>query len=296
VCKNLTSRKSALSLAVLLLASVPLALAQGTYAQIDVPGATGTVVYAVDTIGDLAGWYVDYVQGIFYQHGFLLSGATYTTAVDYPGSSDTILLGMNDLGQVVGTGFMPEVGFLYDVASQTFTTVSYPGATTTEPFAINNARTIAGDVSFGTTYRGFDLVGSRYRPIWLSGAARTYVTGIGASGELLVSGLSQSGGVLNFLFNQGKYQRIVVPHAPGAEAVGISPAGGTLVGFYYPSSGGTAGFLYQNKTLTTLQFPGSNTTEASGVNDAGVVAGYFYDSFGVAHGFTWTPPADAAKK
>jgi probable HAF family extracellular repeat protein len=63
-----------------------------------------------------------------------------------------------------------------------------------------------------------------------------------------------------------------------------------------PSTGLTAGFMYEKKTLTSLQFPGSNFTQAFGINATGEVAGQFVDSKGNIHGFTWTPPADAAKK
>jgi probable HAF family extracellular repeat protein len=77
---------------------------------------------------------------------------------------------------------------------------------------------------------------------------------------------------------------------------GVNPAGTALVGSYNPSSGATAGFLYQNNTLTTLQFPGSISTQAYGINASGEVVGYFQDANNVVHGFTWTPPADAGKK
>jgi probable HAF family extracellular repeat protein len=63
------------------------------------------------------------------------------------------------------------------------------------------------------------------------------------------------------------------------------------VGFY-----NAGGFLYQNKTLQTLQFPGAASTFAYGVNAAGKVSGIFHEANGNLHGFTWTPPGDAAKK
>jgi probable HAF family extracellular repeat protein len=122
------------------------------------------------------------------------------------------------------------------------------------------------------------------------------VRGVSTSGKLVGNALSRhTGSYFNFSFAQGKYQKLVIPNASGAAVMGISPAGNALVGAYALSSEITAGFVYQNKALQTLQFPGSNITVANGINNAGEVVGYFYDSNGNTHGFSWTPPAGAAK-
>jgi probable HAF family extracellular repeat protein len=76
---------------------------------------------------------------------------------------------------------------------------------------------------------------------------------------------------------------------------GINPGGNAVVGYYTPSPGTIAGFLYQNNILTTLQFPGSTYTIASGINASGEVVGLFDDAT-TQHGFIWTPPGDAVKK
>lgn len=86
-----------------------------------------------------------------------------------------------------------------------------------------------------------------------------------------------------------------IPNAPGAQVYGINPEGTALVGYYQPSSGINAGFVYQNSTLITLQFPGSVETYAMGINSAGEVVGYYAGS-DKYYAFTWTPPADAARK
>jgi hypothetical protein len=81
-------------LAVLLVASAPLALAQGTYMQIDYPGATATQLWGIDRAGDLSGFYT---YGPNSASGFLLSGGVYTS-VNYPGAEKTYVLGINDDG------------------------------------------------------------------------------------------------------------------------------------------------------------------------------------------------------
>ena len=285
-------RKALLSLAVLLLASVPLALAQGTYTQFDVPGALATLGSGIDTAGDIVGTYYDASSN---SYGFLLSGGTYTT-VDYPGSTDTQLSGINDMGQIVGQTRNPNSGFLYDVQNQTFTTVIYPNANYVFPYAINNAGTIAGAAVYGAgQFIGFELNGSAYRHVLPLRTSQSEVFGITASGRLFGQAFGKNR-TLNFSFANGKYSLRLIPNAPGAVVNGVNPAGTALVGYYNPSSGVTAGFLYQTGTLQTLQFPGSSFTAAFGIDAAGEVVGFFEDAEGNSHGFTWTPPADAGKK
>src|SRR5439155_5356693 len=181
------------------------------------------------------------------------------------------------------------VGFLYDVQTQTFTTINYPHTNSTGPVSINNAGTIAGSINYGfNVWSGFESVGSKYRQISPPGTPTVFVTGIAASGEIVGNISNQSGA--QFLFKQGKYARLTIPNASGAYVYGINPAGSAVVGYYTPSQGITAGFLYQNKTLTTLQFPGSTYTIASSINASGEVVGYFGDAT-TLHGFTWTTSA-----
>jgi probable HAF family extracellular repeat protein len=144
-------------------------------------------------------------------------------------------------------------------------------------------------------FRALSSPGAKYREITPPGATQTSVSGISTSAEL-VGFETQGSNNVDFAFSHGKYQRIVITNAPAAFLYGINPQGTALVGQYEPTNGIVAGFLYQNKTLQTLQFPGSNVTSAYGLNDAGQVVGLFVDSSGVQHGFTWTPPGEAAKK
>ena len=119
-------------LVLLLMACSRLVLAQGTYTQIDYPGAEDTICYGINAAGDISGSYAS-VDGRW--HGFILSGGVYTT-IDYPGSTGTYVNGLNDFGQIVGqTNSDPFVGFSYNIASQTFTQISYPGSSTTSPLS-----------------------------------------------------------------------------------------------------------------------------------------------------------------
>ena len=111
--KRLSSLLLLGSVAAFLLASAPLALAQGTYTQIDVPGATETAPFGIDAAGDICGEYSD---ASYNQHGFLLSNGIYTT-IDPPGGIGTTADSINNSGQTVGSYFAngTEHGFLATV-------------------------------------------------------------------------------------------------------------------------------------------------------------------------------------
>lgn len=180
---------------------------------------------------------------------------------------------------------------MYDVTTQTFTTISRSGTHQTLPAGINNAGQVSGILIYRINLEvGFEMTGSKFVVIQPPGTQMVNAAGISANGTVpgFVVGTTHT-----FLFSHGKYEFFSIPNAPGAIVSGISSAG--LVGFYNPSSGVTAGFVYQNKTLTTVQFPGSSFTQAYGINASGEVVGFFEDAGGNGHGFTWTPPA-AVKK
>jgi hypothetical protein len=70
----------------------------GNPATIDFPGATGTITYGINNLGQIVGSYL--VNGV--AHGFLLSSAGAYTTVDVPGASSTYITGSNDAGQLIG--------------------------------------------------------------------------------------------------------------------------------------------------------------------------------------------------
>jgi probable HAF family extracellular repeat protein len=277
----------------LLFASAPLALGQGTYTQIDYPGAVYTVGASINSAGDVVGYYRDTSGN---NGGFLLSGGTFTT-IDYPGSTTNYLTGINDNGQITGVGQAPQVGFVYNQQTQEFSAVVPPKGNA-YPNGINDNGEIGGYFLYanGRSEAGFVVVGSRFGVISPGHTAQAEVFGVTATGTLFGSAVNVNGKFFYFSYTQGKYSDFTIPNLATYAVTGVTPKGTTLVGWYVPSSGGIVGFTYQNKTLSSLQFPGANLTYAQGINDAGEVVGYFYDSQGVSHGFTWTPPADAAKK
>jgi probable HAF family extracellular repeat protein len=265
-------RKAGL-LAVLLAASV--ALGQGTYTQIDAPTAFATECEGINNAGEIVGWYT-HADGNVY--GFILRNGVFTT-IERPDRTQTYLYGINDVGQIVG--YSPPDAFLYDVQTQTFTEISYPGGYGTVAQAINNSGTIVGIWNTSLTDEGFELIGSTYTLI--NPPVSTYVArlGISGSGEVVGSATNHVIGI-EFSFSGGRYQLLPIPQQAGV--AGINSTGKALVGTH----SATVGFLF-DKTLTPLQFPGGAITQANGVNDSMEVVGYFNSADGLYHGFLWTP-------
>jgi uncharacterized membrane protein len=280
--------------AVVLIAFVPLALAQGKYTQIDVPGAYSTQCDGVDSAGNVVGFFEDSNQNT---HGYLLSGGTFTT-LDAPGAVYTVALGINDLGQIVG--FDDTGSFLYDVTTQTFTQFSSSFAnSTTSASAINNAGTIVGSLTVNQTNGpayGFELKNTKYVKVAFpeSRVKATALSSINNLGEAIgqvVVGLTTR----SFSYAQHKFTTIAVPGIPDAVAAGLNDQG-AIVGSFVSTSTAVLGFVYQNGSVQQLDFPGSSSTYTRSINNSGEVVGFFFDSNNLVHGFTWTPPADAAKK
>ena len=290
----MTFRKVILSLAVLLLAPVPLALAQGTYTQIDYPGEPDTITLGINAAGDIVG---SFWNGGRDRGGFLLSGSVYTSIL-YPGAERTAPSGINDAGQIVGSTFQPTVGFEYDIGTPGVTTIQYPNVAETFPTAINDAGTVAGYfyVKNRVSTAGFELINSSYRQVTGSGMSSLYVWGISGAGELAGFGYNTLGMVTDFVFPSTGFEQVTIPNLENAIVFGINPQGSALIGYATLPSGTNIGFVSRDGRVTALQFPGATETYAQGINAAGEVVGYFADASSHFHGFTWTPPADAAKK
>jgi probable HAF family extracellular repeat protein len=120
-------------------------LSGGTFTTIDPPGSVRTTARAINSSGDIVGFFRD-STGF---HGFLVNKnnlASFTT-LDFPGATFTFATAINDSGQIVGlhgdSAFVDHA-FVRSPAD-TFTAVAdVPGAVDTDSWAIDNAGRIAG--------------------------------------------------------------------------------------------------------------------------------------------------------
>lgn len=230
----------------------------------------GTIVqimaYGINDAGQIVGKFVDKTgpQGLIKVHGFLRAPGGAFIVIDVPGATDTELTGINDAGQIVGTYGDAQYlrhGFLRTPGG-TLITINPPGRT---------------------------------RP----------------DADIEVSGINKDGQIVGFLDNTGidphgflraatgTFTMIDVPGAHGTELTGIND-GGEIVGSLRESPGQLfyrVGFVRTfSGTVTTFAVPGATGTlghsvgdftgtEATGINNAGQIVGYFTDAHGASHGF-----------
>jgi uncharacterized membrane protein len=202
----------------------------------------------------------DYATSDGNQHGFFLSGGTFT-GYDVPGALTTDVLGINDPGDFTG-GFSDDDVIFQAFVSHggTITSFSVPGAVLTLAYQINNSK---------------QLVVGYY--IDASGILHGYYRD--ANGALHFP-IDPSGSVETILFGDNNRNWVV--------------------GRYADASGVTHGlFFVPPNNFFTFDYPGSTFTSLNGISSQGNITGRFVDASGIAHGFIarvrGTPPTKAAR-
>src|SRR5713101_6262813 len=188
----------------------------------------------------------DYATSDGNQHGFLLSGGTFTE-YDVPGAPTTNVFGINDPGDFAGTFSNSDNTILYAFVSVggTITSFSVPGATGTLAYQINNSK---------------QLVVGYY--IDSSGILHGYYRD--ANGALHFP-IDPSGSVGTVLFGDNERNWVV--------------------GRYADSSGVTHGlFFVPPDSFFTFDYPGSTFTSLNGISAQGFICGRYVDASGIAHG------------
>jgi probable HAF family extracellular repeat protein len=171
----------------------------------------------------------------------------------------------------------------------TFTKIQFPGATSTEPYGINNAGQIVGTFKdiWGISH-GFLFDGVTYTEILFPGAIYNYALGISHSGQILGShSFHTAAGPYHAFLTEG--DQYVEFDFPGKESdARAMNASGQIVGVYNSGFGTKDfGFVRSGDTYTSLDFPGASFTYALGINDAGAITGSYRDSLLRLRGFTY---------
>jgi probable HAF family extracellular repeat protein len=110
-------------------------LDHGRYTTLDFPGALGTLAYAINDSGSIAGFYEDSAtvsRGYLYQNGTFIG-------LNFPNSQWTVPLGINNAGTVSGIyqdNNLMTHGFTY--INGVFTRVDPPNSTASDVAGINN--------------------------------------------------------------------------------------------------------------------------------------------------------------
>jgi hypothetical protein len=176
-------------------------------------------------------------------------------------------------------------------SAYTYTTVDYPGATSTAVTGINDSGTIVGIYVMGGVAHGFQLSEGTLTTIDFPGATITRVYGINNGGAIV--GQYVGGGMNHgFVLNEGSFLTLDVPGATWNQASGINDDD-TIVGAYCTASlpnpcegsGATHGFLRSNGEFTTIDVSGAIATDAFRINDMGHIVGFYENADLTTHGF-----------
>jgi uncharacterized membrane protein len=258
-----------------------------TFTTIDVPGASLTNVAAINSNGDMVGWYVP--TGSSFGHGFLLSGGNFTT-LDYPGGYTTLATGINDSAVVIGYSYITAEdvkGFTYQ--GGVFKTIQIAGYPDTYAEGINNAGDIVGGYGFGSA-NGFEQLGTRFRSVTPPGGSGTVAANaINNLGQIV--GWTYYNNHAGFLYQRGKYRTLNVPNSLNyTEAFGINDSG-TVVGWYLGCTPTCTehGFVLMKGKYLSFDYPGATQTYANGINNAGQIVGSYTLDGQTFHGFVTNP-------
>lgn len=307
-------------LSTLLLAASTLTFGQTfSYAPINVPGALATEARAINNNGEIVGFYKtrscqDYdlkvpscpVKGFKYVNGSYIK-------LMVPNSTSTAILGVNDLGDLVGFYTKSDGskhGFIWYHTNVVKTIDQSNTSLVTVPFGINKAGTVVGGLwvvnpSFVTAAeQGWVWVNGRFSnmnpvPPDNAGTCCWSVNAIANSGVIV-------GQVFDADFNQAWYKAgtdedfymDVTADTAGGDTFGTGVNSGNDIVGYDSSRGwfaknieaneGTSDSGEKTPNFITVQFPNSFTVPF-GVNNARAVVGAAINASGKMQGFLAKP-------
>ena len=232
---------------------------------------------------------------------------------NYPGSRQTQVTGLNDIGTTVGfwsttnKASLANSNFGFYLRNGHFHEVNFPAQGTSNPpvdqlLGVNDSDIAVGFyVNAQGDSRGysFNIKTGRYARVELPG-----INNLGRGTSLTATAINNSGGVagfyslnggtpIGFYKSHGHVYKLAVKGASGNFPSGVNDAG-EVVGFYTTGSGSsvqTFGFTWTRAHgFHTINDPhGIGQTVVNGVNDRGDLVGFYTDSAGNTDGMLATP-------
>lgn len=273
--------------------------AEYTYARIDVPNSSLTIIRAINARGDIIGSYIG-ADGV--GHDFLRRNGVYSN-IDYPHGVGAARA-MNARGDIVGVLDDADGGHGFLFHDATLTKIDFPGAIETRAFGINNSGDITGQYTtpsglvFGFILRDGTFHRVRIPATDLTSAHGAEDNGRVVVGDVVVSADSSSQGFVRH--KVGDVQLLDPPGTifPCSHARVINERGDVAGAFGIANNpdechGPNHGFVFHEPgQYDVIDPPGSVDTFVFGVNDDGIVVGATTDWKGHVHGFKATPKSD----
>jgi probable HAF family extracellular repeat protein len=170
--------------------------------------------------------------------------------------------------------------------SPPYTTIDFPGATSTSAWAINNKGDVAGVYSLpnGTSH-GFLWSGGHLSSIDFPGASNTRTFGINDQGDLVGDYYDTSGLTHGFVLTRGRFVTVDLPGAGADALAGINNHGAIIAAYNLVANDGIAHTaIIEGGKIRKYDYPAAALTLGNGINDAGDIVGNYQES-GVSHGF-----------
>ena len=277
--------KAAFSLFVLTaLTHIPVASAQitYTYVSVDYPGAAYTQLNGINSTGAIVGTYATTVAGNT-AYSFLRSPDGSTTPL--LAGTPSYASGISDTGVIVG--WVAKTGFI--LSKGTYTPVESPKYITSLT-AISSKNQIVGNFYDGfQEYYGFETSGGKLVELPYYEKEPVRPLGINSAGTTV--GFPESEELKGFILPAGgTYQLVQYPGAIfGTQLAAINDAGVSAGIQYTTNSSYGQGFTYNGTTFSDVVYPGSTNTTPLGINNSGVVVGFYFGTDFVVHGFIATP-------
>jgi probable HAF family extracellular repeat protein len=262
----------------------------GKLTAIDYPGAALTGVYGINNRGEIAGLYATTATGP--HHGFVLTRAGKYTSIEFPGASATEAAAINDKGEVAGLYTLPDNsthGFVYTGGQ--YRNIDFPGASTTFGNGISARGDVVENYTLGGVTRGLLWSNDAFTSIEVPGANFTGAYGVNANGVIVGRYRDASTNLTHgYIWNAGKFRTVDIPDSTLTAIASINDQG-TIVGRYV-TGGVNHGFVMEQPParyeLTDLGIlPGGTFSQATYVNDRGLIVGIADLPDGSQHGVVW---------
>jgi Cu/Zn superoxide dismutase len=242
------------------------------------------------------------------------SGGCGLFVVDFPGSVQTQVTGLNDRGVTVGffshannanqvndnEGWYAQDGRFHQIvfpASRSASHASHASPPVDQLLGVNDSDIAVGfytDAAGNSHGFRYDITRHTFHDVAVSGATSTTAAAIDGRGDVAGFFTGANGNQSGFLLTAGgKLTPLDFPGATMTQALGLNDKG-EVVGLYQTGSGDTAqthGFTWTAKQayLTVDDPSGAGGTTVNGVNDAGTLVGFSTDAQGNTHGMLATP-------
>jgi hypothetical protein len=167
-----------------------------------------------------------------------------------------------------------------------FTTNDFPGALVSGNYKNNNRGQVVGNYSVENRivpmrqFRAFLFDDGRYTAVDVPGDFYTAAFDVNDRGQVVGAFLNRERTAgFSFLRDaDGSYTRL--PDVPGSfQTVAIGINKGQIVGAYVAPTpdgiGKFGGFLLEDGKFTLIDFPGTNRTQITGINDSGDMVGFY---------------------